>query len=162
MTGKLFTAELDGDDLVFTLAAGAVGPVRTAVELLADHLEDKWINHWSPQRRVVRKDLFPPAYRSRAAQEEYEQRHGAAMKADLLAAARRVLDALAGSRPMRCPAAASDDWIRVLGVARLLYTHRQTPLSNNTQRARMANLLTAMQHEVLVVLRPELNEVGQR
>jgi len=162
VTETHFTAELDGDELVLTLAADAVQPVRTAVELLADHLEDKWVNQWSPQRRVVRKDLFPPAYKSRTAQEQYEQRHGAAAKADLLAAAQRVLAALAGSQPMRCPADASDDWIRVLGVARLLYTHRDRPLSNDTLRAQAANFLSAMQHEVLIALRPELTEVGKR
>jgi hypothetical protein len=151
-------AELDGDHLVLTLTPKAVRLLRTATELLVDHIGDKWSDRWSRRRRAIRARLFPPAYRQPEMQEDYLRRHGAAAKADLLAAARRVLAALAGDQPVRCPVDESDDWIRVLGVTRLLYTPRDTPLVDGTT----AGYLAWAQHHVLITLRPALDRVWER
>jgi hypothetical protein len=117
-------------------------------------------NRVSPRRGRVRERLFPPDYESRARQREYEQRHGVPARADLLAAARRVLDLLAGEPPVRTPVTEADDWIRVLGVTHLLDTHRDTPLNTDTPRAVLASFFGAAQHDIVVALRPELKEVA--
>jgi hypothetical protein len=160
VTERPFSAEVDGDDLVLAFAPQATDLTRRAILLLIDHVEDKLANRVSPRRSRVRERLFPPAYESRARQREYEQRHGAAGRADLLAAARRVLDLLGGQPPVRTPVTEADDWIRVLGVTHLLYTHRDTPLNTDTPRAVLASFFVAAQHDIVVALRPELKEVA--
>ncbi|MFI9380616.1 hypothetical protein [Kutzneria sp. NPDC052558] len=148
---------LYGDFLVLSLRVESVAVLRRTVGVLVAELDG---NRWSLSRRRVLNDLFPPAYKSRREQAEYEKRHGNAAKADLLAAARRVLAALDGPWPPRYPAADADDLLRVLGVGRLLFTDRDTPPNTDTQRAVVAGYLSAVQHDILVTLRPELVEVG--
>ncbi|MFC0548068.1 DUF2017 family protein [Kutzneria chonburiensis] len=150
---------LDGDWLVLSLSAQAVAVIRRAAGDLAVAIEDKRANEaWWSFRTPMH--LFPEAYESRRDQKAYIQRHELDIRAELTAAAHRVIAALDAGRPMRYPAAQADDLLRVFGSARLLYVDRDAPPSSATPKAAAAYLLSAMQHEIVVTLRPELAGVG--
>jgi hypothetical protein len=150
---------LDGDWLVLSLSAQVAAAFRRAAGDLAVAIEDKRANGaWWSFRTPMH--LFPEAYESRRDQKAYLERHELDIRADLTAAAHRVIAALDAGRPMRYPAAQADDLLRVFGSARLLYVDRDAPLSNATPKAAAAHLLSAVQHDIVVTLRPELAGVG--
>jgi hypothetical protein len=148
---------LDGDWLVLALSARNVALLRRAVGTLAARLEDTRANlAWRSLRTWALR--FPAAYQSRREQSAYEERHDADIRADLIAAAHRVLVALDAGTPVRYQATAADDLLRVLGVARLVLVGWGP--SRTKRRTATANYLTAVQHDIVVTLRPELTGVG--
>jgi len=144
---------LEGEWLVLALSKHNVAMIRRAAGDLAASMEDKRANLAWPRAWRGHTSVFPAAYESRREQSAYRDRHDADLRADLMAAAHRVIAALDAGRPVRYPAAAADDLLRVLGVARLLSTRRSS--ADVT-----ADYLTAVQHDIVVTLRPELTEVG--
>jgi len=140
---------LEGDWLVLDLSARNAALIRREAGDLATSLEYKtaiaaWpLGWWAYMKR------FPAAYESRREQLAYLERHDAAIRAELTAAAHRVIAAIDAGLPLRYPAADADDLIRVLGVTR-----------NATRKPAVANYLTAVQHLIVVTLRPELMGVG--
>lgn len=150
---------LEGDWLVLALAKDNVAAMRRAAGDLAVALEDKRANGaWRSFRSPM--NVFPEAYESRRDQKAYLERHELDIRADLTAAAHRVIAALDAGRPVRYPAADADDLLRVFGSARLLYADRDTPLDMATKKVPLASYLTAVQEQIVVTLRPELIGVG--
>jgi hypothetical protein len=140
---------LEGDRLVLDLSARNVALIRREAGDLATSLEYKTaIAAWPLGWRFYMK-RFPAAYESRREQVAYLERHDAAIRAELTAAAHRVIAAVDAGRPVRYPVAEADDLIRVLGVAR-----------NAARKEAVANYLSAVQHDIVVTLRPELIGVG--
>ena len=152
---------LDGDQLVLALSKGNVAAIRRAAGDLAAAIDDKRANGAYAMLRSPMR-LFPEAYESRRDQKAYIQRHELDIRADLTAAAHRVIAARAAGSPVRYPAAGADDLLRVFGSARLLFADRDTPLNDATPKAAVAFYLTAVQEQIVVTLRPELAGVGSK
>jgi hypothetical protein len=150
---------LEGDWLVLGLAKNNVAAIRRAAGDLAAAIDDKRANGAYAMIRSPMR-LFPEAYESRRDQKAYLQRHELDIRADLTAAAHRVIAALDAGLPVRYPAAKADDLLRVLGSARLLFADRDAPPSAATRKAAVAAYLTAVQHDIVLALRPELVGVG--
>jgi hypothetical protein len=150
---------LEHDRLVLTPSKDNTAVMRRAAGDLAVALDDKRANSAWPAFRSP-MNLFPEAYDSRRDQKAYIQRHELDIRADLTAAAHRVIAAIDAGSPLRYPAAEADDLLRVFGSARLLYADRDTPPNDATTKAAVANYLTAVQYQIVVTLRPELIGVG--
>lgn len=149
------TVTLEGDSLVLAVTENNVVAMQRVAGHLAVALEGKRTK-WGRPRFLSPMSLFPEAYESRREQKAYVQRHESDVRADLTAAAHRVIAALEAGLPVRYPAAEADDLLRVFGSARLLFGDRDTPLDVPTEKISIASYLTAVQQQIVVALRPEL------
>jgi hypothetical protein len=90
--------------------------------------------------------------------QEFLARWGNDLRVELRDAARRVLASIPDSGPVSYPLVNVDDWIRVLGQARLVWVPRGTPGDTRSGDAKLRNagLFAELQGQLVRALRPEL------
>ena len=119
---------------------------------------DRW--RFERQRMALLDQLLPPVSDYGPSAQEFIERWGPGLRVELRDAARRVLVSIPDSGPVSYPLAGVDDWIKVLGQARLLWVPRGTrgDTRSDDPRVRNAGLFTELQGQLVTALRPELVE----
>jgi uncharacterized protein DUF2017 len=108
----------------------------------------------------VLAQMFPDAYADATSATGFRQRHGPAMRAEVLAAARRLL-AWDGAAPAYLSGQDVDDWLMVLGVAQFLFVSRRRWLLTSPPGAPTQRWVTYLQDQLVTALCPQLRaEVG--
>jgi hypothetical protein len=160
-----FDVVVGENQILINCGETTVTMLREGVAELARYLDEappqggfraRW--RFERDRIALLRRLFPPAYVYGPAADEFRGRFAEGMRADLLGAARRVLASIGDKGSVLYPLAAIDDWIRVLGLTRLLWVRwNETgdPLSTEA-RIRNAGLFTLLQERLVLALRPDL------
>lgn len=119
-------------------------------------LRDRW--RFERERMALLDQVLPPVSEYGPMAQEFIERWGAGLRTELRDAARRVLAAIPDSGPASYPLSGVDDWIKVLGQARLLWVPRGVEGDTRSADARVRNagLFTELQGQLVAALRPEL------
>ena len=101
---------------------------------------------------------LPPVSDYGPTAQEFLARWGNDLRVELRDAARRVLASIPDTGPVSYPLSGVDDWIRVLGQARLVWVPRGTKgdTRSDDPGLRRAGLLADLQGQLVMALRPEL------
>ncbi|EWM13405.1 MULTISPECIES: hypothetical protein [unclassified Kutzneria] len=161
-----FDVVVGESQVLLNLTEHTVSALREGIGTLARYLDD------GPQQSGGFKDrlmfkrerlelldrLLPRVSDYSPMAQEFIDRRGNDLLVELLEAARRVLASIPDSGPVRYQLAGVDDWIRVLGQARLVWVPRGTPGDSRSgdPRLRNAGLFTELQGQLVTALRPEL------
>jgi hypothetical protein len=119
--------------------------------------------------RELVDQLFPDAYPVPADAARFRDRHGALMRAEVLAATRRVLERWHGAGTAVLDQRAVDDWVMVTGVAQFLFVERtkdvppgQSEAAESAQQRTLAALRGEIMRAACPALTPELRPVFAR
>ena len=160
-----FDVVVGESQVLLNLTEHTVSALRDGVGTLARYLDDLPAQGGFRDRLMFRRDrlelldrVLPPVSDYGPSAQEFLERWGAGLRVELRDAARRVLAAVPDSGPASYPLTGVDDWIRVLGQARLLWVPRG--VEGHTRSAetavRNAGLFTELQGQLVAALRPEL------
>jgi hypothetical protein len=110
------------------------------------------------ERLTLLDRVLPPVSDYGPSAQEFLARHGVGLREELRDAARRVLASIPDSGPASYPLSGVDDWIMVLGQARLVWVPREVEGDTRSSDAavRRAGLLADLQGQLVTALRPEL------
>ncbi len=110
--------------------------------------------------RELVDQLFPDAYPIPADAARFRARYGAAMRAEVLAATRRLLERWHGAATAVLDEAAVDDWVMVTGVAQFLFVERTSDVppgqSPDPTESGQQRFLAALRGEIIRAACPEL------
>ncbi|GAA3437248.1 hypothetical protein [Kutzneria kofuensis] len=160
-----FDVVVGENQVLIKLSENAIPVLRDSIGRLVAYLD-----HAQPKRKLrerLRFDreqrallwrLFPPVSDYGPMNQEFEERWGGVLHAELFGAAQRVLASIGDDGTARYQLSAIDDWIRVLGQTRLLWVQRSETgdMMSEDDRVRSAGLFTWMQTQLVYALRPEL------
>lgn len=160
-----FDVVVGENQVLINLGELTVSALREGVGSLARLLDDAppqggFRDRWrSDRERMALLDrVLPPVSEYGPTAQEFIDRWGAGLRVELRDAARRVLAAIPDAGPASYPLSGVDDWIKVLGQARLLWVPRgvQGDTRSDDAGVRHAGLFTELQGQLVAALRPEL------
>lgn len=160
-----FDVVVGESQVLLNLTEHTVSALRDGVGTLARYLDDLPAQGGFRDRLMFRRDrlelldrLLPPVSEYSPSAQEFLARWGNDLRVELRDAARRVLASIPDSGPVSYPLVNVDDWIRVLGQARLVWVPRGTPGDTRSGDAKLRNagLFAELQGQLVRALRPEL------
>jgi hypothetical protein len=160
-----FDVVVGENQVLINLTEHTVQALREGVGSLARLLDDappqgggrdRW--RFARERLALLDRLLPPVSDYGPMAQEFLERWGAGLRVELRDAARRVLASIPDSGPASYPLTGVDDWIKVLGQARLVWVPRGVEGDTRSDDAgiRHAGLFAELQGRLVAALRPEL------
>ena len=160
-----FDVVVGENQVLINLTELTVSALREGVGTLARLLDDVppqggFRDRWRSEReRMALLDrVLPPVSEYGPSAQEFLERFGAGLREELRDAARRVLASIPDAGPASYPLSGVDDWIKVLGQARLVWVPRgvQGDTKSSDPAVRQAGLFADLQGQLVTALRPEL------
>jgi hypothetical protein len=160
-----FDVVVGESQVLINLDEDTVSALRDGVGALARLLDeappqgrfrDRW--RFDRERMALLDRVLPPVSVYGPSAQEFLVRFGGSLRAELRDAARRVLVSIPDAGPVSYPLSGVDDWIKVLGQARLVWVHRgvQGDTRSSDPQVRRAGLFAELQGQLVTALRPEL------